>query len=343
MHLIPRASRAATSPSPYARAQARCSPGSSSGRAVAPARRDRMPASTTNRCWVVLSRSATDSLRRRTTSSSAAPSETLRTVCCHPGPRSREARCLGEPRQQRGARRAPGRHGDQPDVLPRHRRRPGVHHAEQVVPPVERDALAGRRSVLAPDGRDEVSPAGRAAVDDRLLPGRDQCARHVARTDDHEDPVPGELAHEPARVTRPSQGELLLGHHDGRPAVRCHHLEQPAERSGGLAAVLAAHALAEQVVRREALGTLVPGIQHAVRGEPPGGGGEGSLDRGRPRLVEPHVEVDVCHGGHARNGAAPGAWGCSPAAGREDPALRETYPIGPRPARRVTSVLLCAP
>ena len=81
----PRRPSSATSRSPYDRAHARCSGGSSSGRAVAPTSRDRMPASMTNRCWVALSVPPTASLSRRTTSSSAAPSEALRTTCCSPG------------------------------------------------------------------------------------------------------------------------------------------------------------------------------------------------------------------------------------------------------------------
>ena len=230
----------------------------------------------------------------------------------HRGPGVGETRRIREASEQDRARRSRRRHGDEPDPLGGHDGGPRVDDAQDVVAPPERDALAGRRAVLPAHGPHELPPRGRAAVDHRLLPGRDERAPHVADADHHQHPVPRECADQPACLSRRREAELLLRHHDGGAVMGRDQREQPVQRARRLPPVLAADALAEQVVGREPLGAVAAGEQHALGREPVGAGLEGALDGGRAGLREPHVEDDVCHGRDRRNRPAPVAWGWRP-------------------------------
>ena len=84
----PRRRSSAISTSAWPRAHGRCSAGSRSGRGSATASLGRRPCSTTNRCCSWLSFGTTSALSLRTTSTSAAPNETLRSARLAPCHRS---------------------------------------------------------------------------------------------------------------------------------------------------------------------------------------------------------------------------------------------------------------
>ena len=127
------------------------------------------------------------------------------------------------------------------------------------------------------------------------------------------------------------------------PSWAVHEVDQPAQRPGGLAALLAAHTLAEQVVGRETLGTVAPREEHPRGGELLRRGREGALDRGRPCLVETHVEEDVRHDDDARNGGGQHMGPTSrPAGNLRHAAGTVTYPIAGASDPRHCAGLSCA-
>jgi hypothetical protein len=117
------------------------------------------------------------------------------------------------------------------------------------------------------------TPQGDVA-DDRMVAGPAVGQKHRRpRVDDAQE------------VVAPVEGQLLLRDHDGRAVVRIHQVEQPAQGPGRLPAVVAVDALAQQVVRRQALGPLVGREEHSLGRELPGRGRQRALDRGEIAAV----------------------------------------------------------
>ena len=196
--------------------------------------------------------------------------------------------------RQHGGRGTRRWHRHQRDPPGRDDSRPRVQHPQEVVAPVEGHPFARWRAVLAPHRRHELPARDEPPVHHGLLPPGHERATDVARTHDDVHPVPLESAHQPARVPRPGEGELLLGDHDPRTLVRRNQVRSlPSPRPPRRGPRRAPAAPAGRTPPSAALGG--PREQHALAREPVGGGLKGLLDRGGAGLGETHVEDDVCH------------------------------------------------
>ena len=240
------------------RVHARCSGGSSSGRAVAPASRDRMPASITKPVLGGVERPAHRLVEPAHDLELGRAQRDVADDLVLAGPAGGRSAAAAKrvrravPGVPRGGTVSPAGSARPAPPRPRCRPRGGGRGASGRTRP--RSGARPPVPALTP----RSPPRWCAAVDDRLLPGRHQRPRHVARTDHDVHPVARERTHQPARLARSRQGQLLLGDDHGRTVVGVDEVDQPAQRPGGLAALLAAHTLAEQVVGREALGTVAP-------------------------------------------------------------------------------------